>query len=62
MFRYNSFVLDYQILYYKAYVLNDMWRNYVNGNIRFDDYYNDYNNYYMQLIKFHNWMSIDIRC
>ncbi len=56
MFKYNNFVLDYQILYYKTYVLNDMWQHYINGNISFDHYYNDYNKYYMELIKYHNWM------
>ena len=60
MFRYNTFVLNFQILYYKAYVLNHMFQNY--SNIRFDNYYDDFNNYYMQLIKFNNSMYIDDKC
>lgn len=56
MFRYNSFLLEYHILYYKIYILNIMFKKLVNGSITFRDYYDNYNYHFIELIKFHNWM------
>ena len=56
MFNHNSLIIDYQILIYKYVILNIMWIKYLKHEITFDDYYNDYNNYYMKMIRYHNWI------
>lgn len=46
--------IDVFIYYYKFFVLNQLWKKYLNNQITFGEYY-EYNQFYFNQIQFYNF-------
>ena len=54
MFNNINITIDNYIYFYKFFILNYQFNQYLKGFISYNDYYNIYNTYYFNLIKVHN--------
>jgi hypothetical protein len=54
MFQNIIIDIDYYIYHYKSSILNKSFNDYLNKKITYDEYYNIYNERYIDLIKLHN--------
>lgn len=53
MFKSIKIKTDIYIYYYKYFLLNKYWIDYLNDKITYDNYYK-YNTFYMEQIKLYN--------